>query len=625
MDLISSTPLRLRAYGRGLGLLTRYPALFGAIVLLSALAAVASGLGIGILIPLLQSSGGGPISSVGFPLASRMLQFISAMPLTERIRFVALALVGITTAEAGFSYLVNLLSSVMQVRLVNELRGAAFRQLLEVEIRFLYKQESGNLFTILTQYTTQVGQMVATLAQAVVSLFTVAVYALIMLAVSWQLTLLAVVWLGIVSSLLRGRLGRKIRQASQRVNRASETLHSTILESLSAMKLIRLAGKEEAFERQLVEEQEAFGRLMLNRKALDSLSRPLFQAINTFSLSLLLFASTIFLPSASQIEPWLGAMVPFIIILFRLIGPTAAVNAARIKVEETEPDLASIERLIAQGDKLYLVDGTRPFHGLRDKIEFQEVDFAYEGQDAPVLRHISLEIPRGKMTAIVGTSGAGKTTLVDLLLRLYDPQGGRILVDGVDLRDLRLKEWQATIAVVSQDTFLFADTVRANLRFLNPVAGEEEIVRAARTAHAHGFIAELPDGYETQLGERGVRLSAGERQRIAIARAILGDRPGLVLDEATSNLDSSAEQLIQSAIAQIVRDRTVVAVAHRLSTIRHADNIVVIERGEVAEQGTHEQLIGSKGVYAELVRLQSFGESRQPDIAAPSADIPRSE
>jgi len=620
----TSIPLRLRAYRRGLGLLTRYPGLFAAVIVFSALAALSSGLSIGILIPLLQSPGAAPLSATDFQLVNRVLRFITGMPLTERIRFVALALILITIAETGFSYVVNLLSSLMQIRLVNELRSAAFRQLLEVEIRFLYKQESGNLFTILTQYTSQAGQMLATLAQAVVSLFTVGVYAAFMLVVSWQLTLLAVVWLGVLSSLLRGRLGRRIKLAALRVNRASEELHSTLLETLSAMKLIRLAGKEEAFEGKLAQAQEKLDGSLLKRRSIDSLSKPLFQAINTLSLSLLLFASTIFLPSTSRIEPWLGAMVPFIIIIFRLIGPTAAVNHARIKVEEAEPDMASIERLIARGDKLYLVDGARPFLELCDRIEFQDVHFGYGAAEAPVLRHVSFEIPKGKMTAIVGTSGAGKTTLVDLLLRLYDPQSGRIVIDGVDLRELRLKDWQATIAVVAQDTFLFADTVRDNLCFLKEDATDEEIGRAARMAQAEEYIGGLPEGYETQLGERGVRLSAGERQRIAIARAILSNRPVLVLDEATSNLDSPAERLIQTAIANMVKDRTVLAVAHRLSTIRHADNIVVLEKGMVAEQGTHAQLIDKKGIYAKLVRMQSLGDPSGPAADETSEDSRRS-
>jgi ABC-type multidrug transport system fused ATPase/permease subunit len=213
------------------------------------------------------------------------------------------------------------------------------------------------------------------------------------------------------------------------------------------------------------------------------------------------------------------------------------------------------------------------------------------------------------MTALVGTSGAGKTTVVDLLVRLYDAQRGQILVDDVDLRELRLKDWQSAIAVVSQDTFLFSDSVRSNLCFLKESASEDEIILAARMAHAHDFITELPNGYETQLGERGVRLSAGERQRIAIARAILSERPILVLDEATSNLDSSSESLIQTAIGNLVQDRTVLAVAHRLSTIRHADNILVIEKGRVVEQGTHDALIAQGGVYARFVRMQSLETS----------------
>jgi subfamily B ATP-binding cassette protein MsbA len=609
MNLISSVPQRLKAYRRAIGLVTRSRGLFAAVMVASVLAAMSSGLGIGILIPLLQSPGTGPVSPSGSHLLNGLYSLIAQMPLTQRIRFVALTLLGITVAEAGFSYLGNLLSSVMQIRLLNELRTAAFRQLLGVEIRFVYKQDTGNLFTILTQYSMTVGQMVATLGPAAQSLFTVIVFIGIMLVVSWQLTLLAVLWLGILSSLIRGRLGRMIKRAAVKVNQASVELHSMTLEALSAMKLIRLAGKEETFDRLFGQAEKEFERQLLRRKSIDSLSKPLFQAINTFSLSLLLFASTIFLPSSTQIQPWLGAMVPFIIIIFRLIDPAAAVNSARIKIEQAEPDLAALEQLIARGDKPYLVDGQRSFSGLMQGIEFRDVSFGYEKDEGEVLHDVSFRIPKSKMTALVGTSGAGKTTVVDLLVRLYDAQRGQILVDDVDLRELRLRDWQSAIAVVSQDTFLFSDSVRSNLCFLKESASEDEIILAARMAHAHDFITELPNGYETQLGERGVRLSAGERQRIAIARAILSERPILVLDEATSNLDSSSESLIQTAIGNLVQDRTVLAVAHRLSTIRHADNILVIEKGRVVEQGTHDALIAQGGVYARFVRMQSLETS----------------
>jgi subfamily B ATP-binding cassette protein MsbA len=247
---------------------------------------------------------------------------------------------------------------------------------------------------------------------------------------------------------------------------------------------------------------------------------------------------------------------------------------------------------------------------LKDKIEFRNVYFDYADEDKPVLNNLSLEIPAGSMVALVGESGGGKSTLTKLIPRFYDVREGVILWDGVDLRDTDLKSLRRNIAVVTQETILFNDTVRYNITYGKPDATEDEMIEAARIAFAHDFIKELPNGYNTIVGERGTFLSGGQRQRLAIARAVLVDAPVLILDEATSALDTESERLVQKALANLIQNRTTIVIAHRLSTVRKANKIVVIERGQIIETGTHDELIVKDGKYKQLYELQ-FAEEEE--------------
>jgi subfamily B ATP-binding cassette protein MsbA len=271
-----------------------------------------------------------------------------------------------------------------------------------------------------------------------------------------------------------------------------------------------------------------------------------------------------------------------------------------------QQSLAAAERLFAVLDletEAARDRGTRVVDGLRDGIEFERVTFAYEQE--PVLRDVSFRARRGDIVALVGPSGAGKSTLVDLIPRFYEPTSGRITLDGVDTRDIRLDSLRALTGVVSQDTVLFNDSVIRNIAY--GAAGSksrEDVIRAAKDANAHEFILELPHGYETMLGERGTRLSGGQRQRLAIARALLSDPPILILDEATSALDTESERLVQEAIGRLIEGRTVFVIAHRLSTVAHASQILVLDRGVVVERGTHDELLGRHGVYHRLHSLQ---------------------
>jgi subfamily B ATP-binding cassette protein MsbA len=295
--------------------------------------------------------------------------------------------------------------------------------------------------------------------------------------------------------------------------------------------------------------------------------------------------------------------VGFLALSLKLYAPVK--NVAKFPAT-AQPGLVAAERIFEFLDAPVEIrdrPGAKPFSGFAREIAFEDVSFAYRDGEM-VLRGVSLRVPQGTVLALVGPSGAGKSTVVDLLGRFFEVTEGRIAIDGVDIRDLRIADLRARLGIVSQETMLFHDTVRANIAYACPDASDEEIERAARAAHAHEFVSRLPRGYQTVVGERGVELSGGQRQRIAIARAILRDPPILVLDEATSALDTESERLVQSAIERLLEGRTVFVIAHRLSTVQRADRIIVMDGGQIIEEGDHAELLARGGMYRRLYELQ---------------------
>ena len=309
-----------------------------------------------------------------------------------------------------------------------------------------------------------------------------------------------------------------------------------------------------------------------------------------------------------------GAFLSFIFAAFMMYTPIKKLSRVNSTLQQA---MAASERIFHMLDSHTEVrerpDAT-PLAPLRQSVEFRNVAFAYDDAESPILRDVSFRVAAGQMVAIVGLSGAGKTTLVNLIPRFYDVTGGAVLIDGVDVRDVTLRSLRAQIGMVTQETVLFDDTIAANIAYGSPEATAEEIETAARAAHAHEFILGQPQGYQTRIGERGQKLSGGQRQRLAIARALLKNSPILILDEATSALDAESEQLVQDALANLMRNRTAFVIAHRLSTVRRADKIVALERGHVAEIGRHDELLANPdSVYSKLYALQAF--ERDPDTA----------
>ncbi|MCP4525601.1 MAG: ABC transporter ATP-binding protein [Aestuariibacter sp.] len=590
-------------YRKIFSLLSSHKLLLINLIATSLLASLSESLGVSLTLFLLSNTSIKSNFLDRVPGLHSWILLMNDMPMVGRVRLVSAVLILIFVIRGGLFYASRVLSVRLQIKLEGTLRRQLFKQLLAVKLEFIHKEQIGNLFTILNNYTTVSGRLFQLAAAGIVDLFIISAYSAIMIFVSWQLTLIAAVLLIGITLVVRQGFSTPTRQAGQRTNHALKKLNSIGLESLLAIKLIHLFSKQEHSQSHFESALQTYSRHLFQRESLVHLTRPLFMTLNAVAVSLLLLAGSFFL--AGKTDSWLSLIALFLAIAFRLMAPVASLNDTRATVGAHYSSLQAVIHFLEREDKPYIENGHIHVKGLEDKITLSHVTFCYQAGESAVLTDVSFEIPKGKITAVVGPSGAGKSTLVNLIARLYDCQTGHILIDGVDLRQLDLSDWRSSMAVVSQDTFIFNSTVTANLKFANQKASEAQVIQAARLAQAHDFIVELPQGYQTLLGDRGVRLSGGQRQRIAIARAILLNASLLILDEATSSLDSEIEQEIQADIERYSQGRTVLIIAHRLSTIRHADNIVVLDQGQVVEQGTHNELMNRRGPYYRLVQAQN--------------------
>jgi ABC-type multidrug transport system fused ATPase/permease subunit len=571
--------------------------------------ALADLLSVALLVPFVESLRGDAPSSLlsGTPIAF-VDQYFDGMGTGAKIRAVALALFVSQLAKSILSYSGRRMVLRLDIKTQRYLRMSVFDDLLSAGLGYIHREKIANLFTILNQYTGHTVTVLQLVVKSVPSAITAVLYIAVLLTISWPLTVIAIVMAGLTTFSLGG-LSVRMKRYGARRNQASVRLNHIGFESLSAMRLIRLFARERYTRDRFEDGLRDLQRQLYDMGKADALVGPLYQLTTVSALAIILVVATFVLQTESRVL--VEVILIFMVILFRLAGPMNGLNHTRLQMAGNIPAVHALIEFLERRDKERLTDGDRIFNRLEEGIRVESVSFRYASKGVDVLSDLSFEIPRGKTTAIVGASGSGKSTLTSLLSRLYDPTQGRILVDGHDLRQFKQRTWRSQVGVVSQDTFMFNDTVEYNIRFGKLDATPEEIREAARPANADVFIEEMPDGYETVLGDRGVRLSGGQAQRVSIARAILADPELLVLDEATSSLDTESERLVQEAIDLLSKDRTVLVVAHRLSTIRDADNIVVLENGRLVEQGTHEDLIARQGRYWHYVRLQDLGVEKQ--------------
>ena len=495
------------------------------------------------------------------------------------------------------SYLVLLVEQAA----IRDLRNDLHRQLQRLSLSFFHARRTG---TLISRVTNDVEYLRNALASGVstmgkdaltlIGALSLALYA------SWRLTLLALLVIP-AAGLLLGRIGRSMRRRSARTQEHMGEITAILQETITGARVVRAFGTEEFEVSKFQRANQAFYRSFVRMRRIALAARP----FSEFSLVLVAVAMLWFGGREIFVSHSLAPhqFVLFVTALLTTISPTKSMAEVSANIQQ---GIAAATRLFELMDTpADIADrvGARTLPAFRDRIRYEGVSFAYP-EGPPVLHELSFEIRRGEVVALVGSSGSGKSTAMDLLPRFYDPAGGRITIDGIDLRDVKLTSLRAQLGIVTQETILFHDSVRNNIAYGLAEASDDAIRAAATAAHAHGFVQELPQGYDTMIGERGVKLSGGERQRLAIARALLKNPPLLLLDEATSALDLESERLVQEALERLMRDRTVLVIAHRLSTVQHADRIVVLEKGRVVATGTHDQLLDQQGLYRRLYDLQ---------------------
>lgn len=510
---------------------------------------------------------------------------------TERLYRVSALILLVTLLRTGFTYLGQVYSEIANHNLGDRLRRRLFEQLQSLSLSYFAKTRSGELVNSLTSEVHQISYAFGITSFLITRASTLIAYMLSMILLSWQLTVISILLFALLSAGITTLLGR-VREASFEWSKASGWYASVALEFINGIRTVQAFATQDFERERFYNASSRLKKAAIKGLAASASVEPLAEGGATAILvGILLLAFATLIPQ-EQLKP--AGLLTFLFVLFRLMPIIRQMNGSRAQISSFYGPLSSIKALLKTDDKSYLVDGTIQFTGLKRAIEFVSVDFGYESNNA-VLQNITLTIPKGTTTALVGASGAGKSTLADLIPRFYDPTAGQILIDGIPLLDFEIKSLRRKLAVVSQDTFIFNTSVRNNIAYGTENAEEKAILEVAKLANALEFIQELPEGFDTQLGDRGVRLSGGQRQRIAIARALLRDPEILILDEATSALDSVSERLIQESLEKLSQGRTVIAIAHRLSTIVRADKVVVLEAGRIVEQGKYNDLLELRG------------------------------
>lgn len=556
------------------------------------IAAAFEGMTVGFIASFLQglTNPGEPPIQTGIQWFDTVFLATKASP-TERIyRLSGLLLVGVWL-RAGFDYLSAVYSKKSSLNLVNRLRGRIFDQLESFRLSYYTNVSPGALMSTIRGEVNQVQQAFNVLSTSIVHGSKVLAYLVSMLILSWQLFLISTLVFGLMSVGLTS-LTARVREASFEVPAANKAFTARALSFVNGIRTVHASGTQEFERKRFYGAAQKIHDAQIAVVKLSALVRPLIEGLGVTLLVGMVAVSYGLLISTGRLKA--AELLTFLFVLIRTTPLVSSLNGIRVGFISSQGALQAVTDLLKQDDKPYFKDGHNIFQGLQRSIDFISVDFAYNPGE-PILHDITLSIKRGETTALVGASGAGKTTLVDLIPRFYDPTRGQILVDGVDLNELKINSLRHRMAIVSQDTFIFQTTVTENLMYGVENASDTDIIEAAKAANALEFIQELPHGFETQLGNRGVRLSGGQRQRIAIARALLRNPEILILDEATSALDSVTEKLIQESLEKLSKGRTVIAIAHRLSTIANADKVVVMEKGRIVEQGKYQDLLKEEG------------------------------
>jgi subfamily B ATP-binding cassette protein MsbA len=529
---------------------------------------------------------------------------------------VAFALVAATMLKGIFDYAGTYLVNYAGFGMITDLRDDLYNAILRSSAAFFTKHTTGTLLSTMVNDIERVqyamsGVLAEFLQQFFTLIFTAAVVVLLGGKLAWVLLLFVPVIL--YSS---RKIGRQVRSTTRGGQDKLAEIQNILHETITGNRVVKAFGMENWEVERFRRAARRLFRANLRLVAAFAISSPLMDILGAIAIALLLLMGR---DAINKHVFTAGTFLAFIVAVFKLYDPVRKFALFNNNFQQAVGASSEIFRFMDMEDEVREKPGAKRMGKFARAIRFVDVSFSYASAEGSpvVLRGINLEVKAGEVLAVVGSSGAGKSTLVHLIPRFFDVSGGRILIDDSDVRDVTLESLRSQIGIVTQETVLFNDTVRNNIAYGQPHVSQKQVEEAARAARAYEFIRGLPEGYNTMIGERGVRLSGGERQRIAIARAILKNAPILILDEATSALDSESESLVQSALQNLISGRTVFVIAHRLSTVRRADRIVVLENGTIADIGAHEELMQKLGTYRRLYELQ-FAEADAPKAVAPS-------
>ncbi|NTV92185.1 MAG: ABC transporter ATP-binding protein [Chlorobiaceae bacterium] len=522
---------------------------------------------------------------------------------------ICLFLIAAFAVKNIFVYLNGQLIFRIQTKTAKKLRDDVFSSIIEMHLDYFNKNRVGNLMNYVYNDVENVNASISsTLVNFLQNPFSIFVYMVVLLALSWQLTLFAAFTSLLIFFLIQ-LVGKNVKGLALTFQTRMGDMNSVLQEKFNGIKVIKATAFEDIELERFKEFTRDFRSLGIKIQQMRNVISPLNETLLVGAIAGVLWFG--------GLQVFKGVMtanelIVFAFTLYSTMGPIKMLGNANTSIQI---GMISVERLFEVLDaEAVVVNGTRSITGFSHTIRFEDVCFRYlKDPDAPnVLDHVTFEIKKGEMVALVGQSGSGKSTAVDLLLRFYDVDSGRITIDGVDIRDYDFKQLRRMIGVVSQEVILFNDSIEANIAYgVRGVIAHGRVEQAARLANAHQFISEKPEGYQTLVGDRGIQLSGGQRQRLAIARAMVKNPDLLIFDEATSALDNESEKVVQQAIDHALENRTALVVAHRLSTVKNADRIIVMERGQVAESGSHEELLKVDGLYRKLYEIQFAGKAAQ--------------
>ena len=544
-------------------------------------------------------------SVVGSHQAPAWLEALRIIPMggdkMEIAAAAAIAVVIIAALSAVASYIENYYTESVAQWVAHDLRMRLYDHLQRLSLGYYDTHQTGSILSTITSdvKTIQAFASSGTLG-IVVDLLTIVGMLGVMFWLDWDFALIAVAVTPFLV-LFVARFNKAVKRATHEVRKQQSNIVAVVEQGLESVRVVQAFGRQDLEEARLAETSRATVDAALVARRVKSILSPVVTVVVALCTAFVLWRGTaVVLTGAMTI----GALTVFLAYLSKFFKPVQDLAKMSNTLAQTAVSIERIQAILDTDDILpERPDASDPGQ-VKGEIAFEQVAFAYDPK-APVLRDVSFTIAPGQSVGIVGPTGGGKSTVVSMIPRFYDPTGGRVRIDGVDIRDHRLQGLRGQIGFVLQDTVLFHGTVRENIAYGRPTATEDEIVEAAKLANADEFIAKMPDGYDTAVGERGLTLSGGQRQRIGIARAIIRNAPILILDEPTAALDTESEKLVIDALERLMKGRTVITIAHRLSTIRRADKIVVLKDGVVAEQGTHDELVATNGVYAELYRIQA--------------------